>query len=40
MPLAVSQEAKHSIINLDLDDERGLLLSLGHDRVYYDWVIT
>lgn len=34
MPLATSQEAKHSIINLYLDDDRGRLLSLGHDRVF------
>lgn len=31
--LAVCQEAKHSILWLHLDEERGRLLTLGHDRV-------
>lgn len=33
VPLAVCQEAKHSIIWLHLDEDRGRLLTLGHDRV-------
>ena len=34
---AVCQEAKHSIVWLHLDEERGRLLSLGHDRVMKIW---
>lgn len=38
--LAVCQEAKHSIIWLHLDEERGRLLTLGHDRVMKIWDIS
>jgi hypothetical protein len=34
--LAVCQEAKHSILWLHLDEERGRLLTLGHDRVSFN----
>ena len=38
--LAVCQEAKHSILWLHLDEERGRLLTLGHDRVMKIWDIS
>ena len=39
-PRAVSQEAKHSILWLHLDEERGRLLSLGHDRIIKIWDLS
>lgn len=38
--LAVCQEAKHSIIWMHLDEERGRLLTLGHDRVMKIWDLS
>jgi len=38
--LAVCQEAKHSILWLHLDEERGRLLTLGHDRVMKIWDVS
>ena len=40
VPLAVSQETKHSILWIHLDDERGRLLTLGHDRVMKIWDLS
>jgi len=38
--LAVCQEAKHQIIWLHLDEDRGRLLTLGHDRVIKIWDLS
>ena len=38
--LAVSQEAKHSILWLHLDEDRGRLLTLGYDRILKIWDLS
>ncbi|XP_045114009.1 WD repeat and FYVE domain-containing protein 2-like [Portunus trituberculatus] len=38
--LAKFHEVKHSIINMDLDDETGLLLTVGQDRVMKIWEVS
>ncbi|KAK8382782.1 hypothetical protein O3P69_011372 [Scylla paramamosain] len=38
--LAKFHEVKHSIVNMDLDEETGLLLTVGQDRIMKIWEVS